>query len=65
MMEWQQVAYVDASATALGLSIGPWHTGVLRYFALATEMYAVVEAYPVGTHDESAETFTPVAPPST
>ena len=65
MKEWQQVAYVDAGAAALGLSIGPWHAGVLRYFAFAAEMNAVVDAYPLGTHDESAETFTPIVPPST
>lgn len=55
----QRAAYVDASAVALGLSIGPWRDGVLGYFALAADLNAIVEAFPLGVHDESAETFVP------
>ncbi len=55
----QQAAYVDASAIALGLSISPFRDGVLRYFALACDMTAIVEACPLGVHDESAEAFVP------
>lgn len=55
----QMAAYVDASAVALGLSIAPWRDGVLRYFALAADMNAIVDAYPLVAHDESAETFVP------
>ncbi len=58
------IAYVDASASVLQLPIGPYRDGVQRYFALAADMSAVVDAYPIGVHDESGEVFAPVAPPS-
>ncbi len=58
----QGAAFADASAVALGLSIEPWREGVLRYFALAADMGAIVDAYPLGVHDESAETFVPIGP---
>lgn len=53
----QQAAYVDAAATLLDLPIGPHRDGVLRYFALAAEMNARVDAFPLGPHDESGEVF--------
>ncbi len=58
----QRAAYVDAAANALALSIGPYRDGVLRYFALAEQMNALVDAYPLGVHDESGEVFVPVEP---
>jgi hypothetical protein len=53
----QQAAYVDAAAVVLGLPIGPYRDGVLRYFALAAEMNARLDAFPLGVHDESGEVF--------
>ncbi len=54
-------AYVDAAAAALNLTLRPDHRpGVLRYFALAAEFAAVVEAVPLDVHDEPAVHFTPV-----
>ena len=59
----QTEAYVDAAAAALGLNLRPDHRpGVLRYFALAAEMAALVEAVPLEPHAESAVVFVPVAP---
>ncbi len=59
----QTEAYVDAAAAALGLSLRPDHRpGVLRYFALAAEMAALVEAVPLEPHAESAVVFVPVSP---
>jgi hypothetical protein len=58
----EQAAYVDATAALLDIPIGPYRDGVLQYFALAAQMYAVVEAFPIGLHDESGERFVPVAP---
>jgi hypothetical protein len=58
----QQAAYVDATAALLGLPIAPFREGVLRYFALAAEMNAVVDAFPLGPHDESGEVFAPLLP---
>ncbi|RZL87071.1 MAG: DUF4089 domain-containing protein [Variovorax sp.] len=56
--------YVEAAAAALNLRVRPDHrAGVLCYFALAAEFAAVVEAVPLGAHDEPAVNFTPVAPP--
>jgi hypothetical protein len=56
-------AYVDAAAAALNLPLNPQHrAGVLRYFALAAEMAALVEAHPLETADDPAETFVPIAP---
>lgn len=58
----QQIeAYVDAAAAALALPIAAEHRpGVLRYFALAAEMAAVVDAVPLAPHDEPAASFAPV-----
>lgn len=59
----QTEAYVDAAAAALGLRIWPEHrAGVLRYFALAADIAAVIDAVPLAPHDESAVSFVPVAP---
>ena len=56
-------SYVDAAAAATGLSLRRDHRpGVLRYFALAAEFAALVEAAPLAMHDESAQTFLPVSP---
>jgi hypothetical protein len=56
-------SYVDATAAALGLRLRPDHRpGVVRYFKLAAEFAALVEAVPLGEHDEPAVTFSPVAP---
>jgi hypothetical protein len=55
--------YVDAASAALGLRLSPDHRpGVLRFFALAAEFGALVEAVPLAPHDESATSFAPVAP---
>jgi hypothetical protein len=58
----EQAAYVDATATLLGLPIGPYRDGVLRYFALAADMNALVEQFPLDEHDESGEVFVPLSP---
>lgn len=59
----QIAACVDANAAALGLDIAPGHRpGVLRYFALASEMAGLVQAWPLSPQDEPAPVFTPVAP---
>ncbi|MDM0034830.1 DUF4089 domain-containing protein [Variovorax sp. J22P271] len=59
-------AYVDASAAALGLKLRPDHRpGVLRYFALAAEFAALVEAVPLSERDEPALSFAPVSPRET
>jgi hypothetical protein len=57
----QQATYVDAAAAALALPIAQ-RDAVLRYFALAAQMAAIVEAVPLGPHDESGEVFRPVEP---
>ena len=55
-------AYVDASAAALGLKLRSDHRpGVLRYFALAAEFAALVEAVPLSERDEPALNFAPVS----
>lgn len=55
--------YVDAAAVALDLPLDPAHRpGVLRFFALAAEMAALVEAVPLDAHAESAVVFAPVGP---
>jgi hypothetical protein len=55
--------YVDAAAAALGLPLSPEHRpGVLRYFALAAEMAALLDGLPLAVHDEPAEAFVPIAP---
>jgi len=54
--------YVDAAAAALDLRLrGEHRPGVLRYFALAAEFAAVVDAVPLTLHAESAMSFRPVA----
>ena len=59
----QTEAYVDAAAAAIGLNLRRDHrTGVLRYFALAAEFAALVQAVPLAAHDEPAVTFSPVSP---
>ncbi|MDM0077620.1 DUF4089 domain-containing protein [Variovorax sp. J2P1-59] len=56
-------SYVDATSAALGLNLRPDHRpGVVRFFGLAAEFAALVEAVPLGPHDESAVNFTPVEP---
>ena len=56
-------AYVDATSAALGLRLRPDHrSGVLRYFALAAEFAAIVDAVPLEPHHEPAVAFSPVAP---
>jgi hypothetical protein len=59
----QTEAYVDAAAAMLDLPLDPEHRpGVLRFFALAAEFAAVVEAVPLDAHAESAVVFAPVSP---
>jgi len=56
-------ACVDAASAALALPIAPEHRpGVLLYFALAASLAEVVQAVPLGPHDEPAYVFTPIAP---
>jgi hypothetical protein len=56
-------SYVDAAAAALKLKLHPAHRpGVLRFFALAAEFAAVVEAVPLDVHAEPAVSFAPVSP---
>ena len=59
----QTEAYVDAAAAALELNLRSDHRpGVLRFFALAAEFAAVVDAVPLDMHAEPAVTFVPVVP---
>ena len=59
----QTEAYVDAAAAMLDLPLAPEHRpGVLRFFALAADFAAVVEAVPLDAHAESAVVFAPVSP---
>ena len=59
----EQTAYVDAAAALLGLRISAEsRPGVLRYFALAADMAALVQAVPLGAADEPATQFVPVEP---
>lgn len=63
MTPTQTEAYVDAAAAALDLKLRADHRpGVLRYFALAAEMAALVEAVPLDMHAEPAVAFLPVSP---
>ncbi len=56
-------AYVDHAAQAVGLSLHPDHRhGVVTYLALAAAMAERVMSFPLGTEDESANTFQPVPP---
>ena len=55
--------YVDAASAALDLKLRPDHrAGVLRYFALAAEFAAVVDAVPLDERNEPAVHFSPVVP---
>ena len=59
----QVEAYVQASAVALGLPLSPeYRPGVVRFFSIAAEFAAIVDAVPLDTHAESAVHFTPVPP---
>ncbi|MDB5849132.1 MAG: hypothetical protein JWP29_2884 [Rhodoferax sp.] len=59
----QVEAYVDAASSALDLPIAAAHRpGVLRYFALAADMAALVDATELVPHDEAAVHFTPIVP---
>ena len=59
----QTETYVDAAAMALSLSLRSEHRpGVLRFFALAAEMAALVEAVQLDVQTEPAVTFVPVSP---
>ncbi len=56
-------AYVDAASAALGLRLRSDHRpGVVRYFGLAAEFAAIIEAVPLDAHDEAAVSFAPVSP---
>ncbi len=56
-------AYVDAASNAVGLRLRADHRpGVLRFFALASEFAALVEAVPLSERDEPALSFSPVSP---
>ena len=56
-------AYVDAAAAAVGLKLDAAHRpGVLRYFALAASMADQVTGEPLGSGDEPACVFVPLAP---
>jgi len=58
----QIAAHVDALAATLALPLAPEHRpGVLRYFALADEMAALVNGLSLSVHDEPAEAFVPIA----
>ena len=58
-------AYVDAAAAALALPIAAeCRAGVLFYFALAASLAEVVQAVPLGPHDDPAGVFTPITPTS-
>jgi len=59
----QVEAYVQASALALGLPLSPeYRPGVVRFFSIAAEFAAVVEAVPLDPHAEPAVQFMPVEP---
>jgi len=59
-------AAVDAAAALLDLPLDPLHRpGVLRYFALAADMAALVEAVPLLPQHEAAVHFTPISPRDT
>lgn len=56
-------SYVAAAAAALELPLSPAHRpGVLRYFALAADFAALIEAVPLSMAAESAVHFSPVVP---
>jgi hypothetical protein len=59
----QVSAYVDAAAAALDLRVrADFRPGVLRYFTLASEFAALIDAVPLQPHDEAAMCFVPVEP---
>jgi hypothetical protein len=63
MTPTQIESYVTAAAAALELPLSPAHRpGVLRYFALAADFAALIEAVPLSMSAESAVHFAPVAP---
>ena len=56
-------AYIDASAATLGLTLtAEQHPGVTRFFALAADMAALLDAVPLTVADESGSVFQPVSP---
>lgn len=55
-------AYVDASAAALGLTLGESRPEVLRYFALASGFADLVQAVPLTSEDETSMAFIPTCP---
>ena len=58
-------AYVLAASSALDLRIDPsFQPGVQRYFSLAAEMAALVDAVALAPHDEAAVHFSPIVPGS-
>ena len=62
----QTEAYIDAASAALELRLRPdQRPGVLRFFTLAAELAAIVEAVPLDPHLEPAVNFVPVAPKET
>ncbi|MDM0046526.1 DUF4089 domain-containing protein [Variovorax dokdonensis] len=55
--------FVDASAAALDLRLRPEHRdGVVRYFGLAADLAALLDAVPLAPHVEPAVQFMPVSP---
>lgn len=56
-------AIVDATAAALGLTLGAaQRPGVLRFYGLAAQMAALLDGLPLTPADESGNVFRPVAP---
>jgi hypothetical protein len=56
-------AYVDAAASAVGLTIDPRHRpAVIFHVQLAASMAARLQGVPLGPEDESANVFRPVGP---
>ncbi|MDB6000553.1 MAG: hypothetical protein JWP52_2252 [Rhizobacter sp.] len=61
MTPLQIETYVDAAALAVGLPLQPEHRpGVIRFFALAAEFAALLDAVPLTPHDDAAVVFAPV-----
>ena len=56
-------AYVDAAASAVGLTIDPRHRpAVIFHLQLAASMAAQLQGVELGPPDESANVFRPVGP---
>ena len=56
-------AYVDAAASAVGLTIDPRHRpAVILHVQVAASMAARLEGIALGPEDESANVFRPVGP---